>query len=189
MSSTVLKKILLRAMLVVVLCGLGYGLARLPALVVGRTLRQEKAPSTPAGQDHGPAPPADERPQPPEPDTLSERADGADAARDGAPANEERRDNVYEALKSVMDPEIRLSVVDLGLIRRIDRNADGSITVTMTLTSPLCPYLKQLVAGIREAVQPFAAGRKVQVEIDFSRPWSPADLSPEGRRKLFGATP
>jgi metal-sulfur cluster biosynthetic enzyme len=88
-----------------------------------------------------------------------------------------------------MDPEIRLSVVDLGLIRRIDRNADGSITVTMTLTSPLCPYLKQLVAGIREAVQPFAAGRKVQVEIDFSRPWSPADLSPEGRRKLFGATP
>lgn len=202
MASRSLKKILLRAVLVVVLCGFGYGLAKLPALVLERSLRRDiRASRRAAGPQSADRLPAGKMTRP---DRSAEAATcgappaaaseaGPTAARpvrqppETARASENR--DLYEALAAVSDPEIPLSVVELGLIRHIERTADGAITVTMILTSPLCPYLKELVAGIREAVQPFAPGRKVQVEIDFSRPWSPADLSPEGRRKLFGATP
>lgn len=195
MSSTILKKILFRAMLVFVLCGLGYGLAKLPTLIVGYTLRHERpdnrpptAPTPSAEQNREVTPPAAEHPEATTtPSALPDNANDSVAADARLlPADDGRQGKIYGALKTVIDPEMRLSVVELGLIRRIDHNPDGSITVTMTLTSPLCPYLKELVAGIREAVQPFAPGKTVHVEIDFSRPWSPDDLSPEGRRKLFG---
>jgi metal-sulfur cluster biosynthetic enzyme len=189
MPSTPLKKNLWRAVLVVALCAGGYGLAKLPVLVVGRSLRHEQPVSRP---ERVASPSAALRPAAPE-RVARPADDNADAAtsavRDKARANKKPNQDIYTALKTVIDPEVRLSVVDLGLIRRIDRHPNGGITVTMTLTSPLCPYLKELMTGIRQAVQPFAPQKEVRVEIDLSRHWSPADLSPEGRRKLFGARP
>jgi metal-sulfur cluster biosynthetic enzyme len=57
-----------------------------------------------------------------------------------------------EALRQVFDPELGMSVVELGLIRKLDINADG-IEVTMILTTPFCPYGPALIEQIREKVQ------------------------------------
>ncbi len=61
-------------------------------------------------------------------------------------------DIVREALRTVVDPEIGLDVVALGLIRRVDIDAD-SAHVVMILTTPFCPYAPQLMEQVRYTAQ------------------------------------
>jgi metal-sulfur cluster biosynthetic enzyme len=92
--------------------------------------------------------------------------------------------NVREALRHVVDPEIGVNIVDLGLVYRID--VEGTrVRITMTMTSPACPlaeYLKGLVtSAIRRAVPDV-----VDVDIDLvSEPRRDPDMmSDEARRQL-----
>ena len=61
-------------------------------------------------------------------------------------------DEVREALRAVVDPEIGLNVIELGLIRRIDIE-DDSAHVVMILTTPFCPYAPQLLEQVRHITQ------------------------------------
>ncbi len=61
-------------------------------------------------------------------------------------------DQVREALRAVVDPEIGLSVIDLGLIRRLDIQPDGA-HVVMILTTPFCPYAPALMEQVRSTAQ------------------------------------
>lgn len=91
--------------------------------------------------------------------------------------------DLREALRTVMDPELGINIVDLGLVRAIDLDPAG-VHIEMTMTSPACPlkeYLKQLVA---EAVGPLLdAGTIVDVEI-VDAPWSADMMSDEARQQL-----
>ena len=60
---------------------------------------------------------------------------------------------VYQALETVYDPELGMSVVELGLIRDIVFNPDQTIEVKMVLTTPFCPYAGSLVEEMRRAVE------------------------------------
>ena len=53
----------------------------------------------------------------------------------GAPSKED----IFEELKGVEDPELRMSIVELGLVYDVNADSDGTVTVDMTLTSPACP--------------------------------------------------
>ena len=92
--------------------------------------------------------------------------------------------DIREALRDVVDPEIGVNIVDLGLVYRIDVERTR-VRVTMTMTSPACPlaeYLKDLVtSAIRRAVPDV-----VDVDIDLvSEPrWDPDMMSDEARRQL-----
>lgn len=87
-------------------------------------------------------------------------------ANDSGATSEE----VREALREVMDPELHLDVVTLGLIRTVDVEPDP-IEVKMLLTTPFCPYGPWLVQQVTETAEK-AAGRSVQVEV-LPEVWNP----------------
>ena len=82
---------------------------------------------------------------------------------------------IRSALETVMDPEIGLSVIDLGLIREVNVQP-GKTLVRMMLTTPFCPYAPQLMADVKQATQS-VVDQECEVEI-MPDAWSP-DLMPD----------
>jgi metal-sulfur cluster biosynthetic enzyme len=77
-----------------------------------------------------------------------------------------------EAMCNVVDPELGIDVVALGLIYDVDV-ADGQITVSMTLTTPGCPVSEQLPAEVATAVATALPMTSVDVQIVWDPPWTP----------------
>ncbi|MFZ5823564.1 MAG: metal-sulfur cluster assembly factor [Bacillota bacterium] len=86
-------------------------------------------------------------------------------------------------LRNVIDPELGLNIVDLGLIYdlRIDEQNRGY--VLMTFTTMGCPISGMLVDGVYEALAPLDLA-DVKVDITYSPPWSPELMSDEAKRRL-----
>ena len=94
-------------------------------------------------------------------------------------------DVVREALRSVLDPEMRISVVDLGLIYGI--GIDGAtVRVTYTLTSPACPLGPAIAEQMRRAVLEIPGVRDVDLSLTFSPPWDPRTMASEDARMELG---
>lgn len=91
---------------------------------------------------------------------------------------------VRTALQSVYDPEVSLSVQDLGLIYHVEI-ADGHVTVTHSLTSAMCPYADEICEGIEQAVAEIAGVTSVTRILTFDPPFS-IDLVPEDTRLMMG---
>lgn len=86
------------------------------------------------------------------------------------------------ALQNVMDPEIGLNVVDLGLIYQIDFDEPGKkIYCTMTLTMQFCPMGESITAGVKNAMQNIFTDDAVEVELTFDPPWNHELISEEGQ--------
>jgi metal-sulfur cluster biosynthetic enzyme len=91
--------------------------------------------------------------------------------------------DVREALRQVVDPEVGVNIVDLGLVYQVDI-ADDAVRITMTMTSPACPlrdYLQDLVESTVTARVP---GARVSVEIVDDPPWTDDLMSDAARRQL-----
>jgi metal-sulfur cluster biosynthetic enzyme len=83
-----------------------------------------------------------------------------------------KEEELVEALRSVIDPEIGLNVVELGLLRKIDIDEAGdSATITMILTTPFCPYGPQIIEQVRQVARQVISA--VQVEIGTEL-WDPS---------------
>jgi len=94
-------------------------------------------------------------------------------------------DIVYAALRAVIDPELGLNIVDLGLIYNVDIGADSRIAVTMTLTTPGCPLHASFAQEIERVLwQSIPDLTGVSVELVWQPPWNPMMISPEGRAIL-----
>lgn len=92
---------------------------------------------------------------------------------------------VLTAIKAVIDPELGLNIVDLGLIYSVDIEEDGRITITMTLTTPGCPLHASFAQEIERVLwQSIPDLTGVQVELVWDPPWNPVMISPEGRALL-----
>ena len=79
---------------------------------------------------------------------------------------------VIDALRAVLDPELGLSVVDLGLVYGIVVDA-ATVHVTMTLTARGCPLHEVMVDGVRAAVARVPGVAHVEVALTFDPPWTP----------------
>lgn len=77
---------------------------------------------------------------------------------------------VRTALEEVVDPEIHLSIIELGLVRDVDLVAEPNV-VRMLLTTPFCPYAPQIVAQVKEVMKK-TTGKDAEVEI-LPDAWSP----------------
>ena len=84
----------------------------------------------------------------------------------------QKEEEVREALRSVIDPEIGLNVVELGLIRNIEFNEAEKAKITMILTTPFCPYGPQIVEQVRVATNR-VTGEGSTVEIGTEM-WDPS---------------
>ncbi|HET8530599.1 MAG TPA: iron-sulfur cluster assembly protein [Methylomirabilota bacterium] len=82
------------------------------------------------------------------------------------------REQVTEALREVFDPELAMSVVDLGLIYGIGIDA-GRVRVLMTLTTQGCPLHDSMAEWVRQAVGRVPGVVDVAVALTFEPPWTP----------------
>ena len=89
------------------------------------------------------------------------------------------------ALENVMDPEIGLNIVDLGLIAQIDFDrTDNKMYVTMTLTTQFCPMGESITGTCKKVLENTFSGMDVQLELTFDPPWTYERISEEGRNFL-----
>lgn len=120
----------------------------------------------------------------PAPDAAAETK--AETAEDAIPAEEIARitDDTVAALKTVYDPEIPVDIYELGLIYKVDLEADRTMKIEMTLTAPGCPVAGEMPGWIQEAAQTVEGVDRVEVTLTFDPPWSPDQMSDEARLQL-----
>jgi metal-sulfur cluster biosynthetic enzyme len=92
-------------------------------------------------------------------------------------------DDVQEALTNVIDPELGLDFVELGLIYGVEVEG-GDVFVTFTLTSPGCPIGPQVGEQIEEFVGELDGVSNVYPKMTFSPPWTPELMSEEAKFAL-----
>ncbi|PZS13994.1 MAG: aromatic ring hydroxylase [Solirubrobacterales bacterium] len=92
-------------------------------------------------------------------------------------------DEVTDALRDVIDPELGLDFVELGLIYDVAVD-DGTVNVTFSLTSPGCPIGPQVTEQIEEFVSELEGVREVQSTMTFSPPWTPERMSEDAKFAL-----
>jgi len=105
---------------------------------------------------------------------MSERSSG--------PTVEEVRD----ALRPIQDPEIHLSILDLGLIYKIEPDDKGAVRVQMTLTSPACPVGPLLQAQVHSAVLKLPSVSEVRVELVWDPQWDPRTMATDDIKMELG---
>lgn len=88
------------------------------------------------------------------------------------------------ALENVIDPEIGLNVVDLGLIYQIDFEEPSKIYVSMTLTTQFCPMGESITESVKNVLENTFTGVEVKVELTFKPHWSYERISEEGQNFL-----
>jgi metal-sulfur cluster biosynthetic enzyme len=96
-------------------------------------------------------------------------------------------DTVREALKQVIDPELFVNIVDLGLIYeiQIEEKADKSdVCIEMTMTSPACPAAPQLLGQSKEFVGRLEEVGEVDVKLVMDPPWTPDRMTEDARDQL-----
>jgi metal-sulfur cluster biosynthetic enzyme len=102
------------------------------------------------------------------------------------PHDEDRealRARILDALRAVLDPELGLDVVSLGLVYEV-AVADDGVRVAMTMTTPACPLGEELVRDAAERLQAVVGDLPVTVELVWSPPWTPERMSAEARAAL-----
>ena len=82
-------------------------------------------------------------------------------------------DSVKSSLKRVVDPEIGINIVDLGLVYEIDVNQENDVQVLMTLTAPNCPFGDMIMMETEFAVRSVKDVNLVKINLTFDPPWNP----------------
>jgi len=90
---------------------------------------------------------------------------------------------VLEALREVIDPELGLNVVELGLVYGVQAD-DGRVRVQLTMTTPACPLGEQIVRDARERILACEGVGEVEVELVWEPPWDASRMLPSAREAL-----
>lgn len=93
-------------------------------------------------------------------------------------------EQMIEALRSVIDPELMINIVDLGLVYTITQGDEGKVFVDMTLTSPSCPAGPQIVHQSKTALEQLPGVTEAKIKIVLSPPWTPARMTDDARDQL-----
>jgi metal-sulfur cluster biosynthetic enzyme len=123
---------------------------------------------------------------------TTDTTDATDTSAIGAggafvkPATPPSRDDIDEAMRDVVDPELGINVVDLGLVYDVTVHDDGAITLDMTLTSAACPLTDviedQAIAALTSGPRPLAPS--IAINWVWMPPWGPDKITDDGRDQL-----
>ncbi|MEW8523262.1 MAG: SUF system Fe-S cluster assembly protein [Candidatus Thiodiazotropha endolucinida] len=94
------------------------------------------------------------------------------------------RDALIEALCSVYDPEIPVNIYDLGLIYRLEVDAEGKVEVDMTLTAPACPVAGTLPHEVGRVIDAVPGVTDATIRLVWQPPWSQERMSDEAKFQL-----
>jgi FeS assembly SUF system protein len=92
---------------------------------------------------------------------------------------------IVDAISTVFDPEIPVNIYELGLIYKIEADAEGRVRVDMTLTSPACPSAQQLPSEVRFKVKAIEGVKDCAVEVVWEPPWT-KDMMSETAKLTLG---
>ena len=93
------------------------------------------------------------------------------------------QDAIVDALRTVIDPELNVNVVDLGLVYTIQSRED-EVDVEMTLTTPACPAGPEILKGAVTALEQLEGVTKANVKLVMTPPWSPDRMTDAARDEL-----
>ena len=93
---------------------------------------------------------------------------------------------VRDALQNVFDPEIHMSIVELGLVYDVDVSDDGDVTVTYTLTSPGCPLGPVIDGQMQDVLIDLPGLKEVRTKLTFSPPWDPRTMASDDVKMQLG---
>lgn len=99
---------------------------------------------------------------------------------------EVKSDEVREWLKPLQDPELKVGLVDLGLIYKIDVNSENFVNVQMTLTSPACPVGPTIMKNVEDRVRSFPGVREVKVNLIWEPKWDPKEMASDEAKEVLG---
>lgn len=102
--------------------------------------------------------------------------------------SEQLDNDLLFALRRVIDPELGVNVVDLGLVYEARREGDVA-HVAITTTTPACPLHETLIEDARAVCEAIPGIREVQVRRAFDPPWTPERMSDEAREQLGWSSP
>ena len=88
---------------------------------------------------------------------------------------------VVEVLKTVRDPELPISIWDMGLIYGVDVSPDDEVTIRMTLTTPACPVADTLPREVEQKVAALQGVKSCSVELVWEPPWTPERMTEAAR--------
>ena len=91
---------------------------------------------------------------------------------------------IFDALKTVYDPEIPVNVYDLGLIYEVDVDDYDNVDIKMTLTAPNCPMADGILRDVRDKVADIKGTNKVNVDLTFDPPWDKTMMSEQAKLEL-----
>jgi len=111
---------------------------------------------------------------------VSEQPDPASPQVD----EEQLRQNLIAALRTIYDPEIPVNIYDLGLIYEMQIDPQGDVAIEMTLTAPACPVAGTFPATVEERLSEVPGVASVRVELVWEPAWSIDMLSEETRLEL-----
>lgn len=90
----------------------------------------------------------------------------------------------YNALKKVLDPELGINIVDMGLIYSIELKKDDILYVEMTLSSKACPLGDTIINDVNQTLKETLADKKFKVDLVWEPAWSTDMVTPEGKKQL-----
>ena len=96
----------------------------------------------------------------------------------------ETEDDIYNILTTVMDPEIEIDVVNLGLIYDVKYNGENTVDILMTLSTPSCPLSDAIVQNIKESIKIKYPNLEIEVEITHEPLWNAEFISEKGKIML-----
>ncbi|RLF75956.1 aromatic ring hydroxylase [Thermococci archaeon] len=91
---------------------------------------------------------------------------------------------ILERLKEVIDPEIGIDVVNLGLIYEVNVREDSTVYVKMTMTTPGCPLTMWILQAVEQKVLEIPGVKDAEIELTFDPPWTPDMISEEYKKRL-----
>lgn len=91
--------------------------------------------------------------------------------------NEALKENLMGALENVIDPELGIDIVNMGLIYDVDLDEEGLCTVTMTLTTMGCPLAGHIEQDVRRALSDIPEVKDIDVNIVWEPPWGKDKMS------------
>ena len=98
--------------------------------------------------------------------------------------DQELQSKITEQMKTVLDPELGISIVDLGLVYGVSVTKTGRAKVTMTLTTMGCPLFGVIEAQIEEALMAIPEIEDVKTEVVFDPPWDPSKMTEAAKAQL-----
>lgn len=94
------------------------------------------------------------------------------------------RDRIIAVLKTVYDPEIPVDIYELGLVYGVDVTDEGEVSITMTLTTPMCPVAETLPPEVEDKVRNVLGVKDVALDLVWDPPWSVDMMSDAARLEL-----